>query len=106
MSALGQSRPSQDKPHDRALQLSSKNGRCPQSLVLCRFVPIGDISTAANDVRDYNGSLNQLVGAQQDRGRQLDSDLPSGTQIDHQLEFSGLLDRQLRSVRTFEYLVD
>src|SRR5262249_26128047 len=52
------------------------------------------------------GSLNQLVGAQQDRGRQLDSDLPSGTQIDHQLEFSGLLDRQLRSVRAFEYLVD
>src|SRR5215510_3241364 len=106
MSALGQSRPRQVKPHDRAVPLRSKSGHCPKSIALCRFVPIGDISTAANDVRDYSGSLNQLVGAQQDRGRQLDSDLPSGTQIDHQLEFSGLLDRQLRSVRAFEYLVD
>jgi len=38
--------------------------------------------------------LDHLVGAQQDRCRQLDADRLGGLEIDDQLEFCGLLDRQ------------
>src|SRR2546425_10499175 len=56
--------------------------------------------------RSRAASLNHLVGAQQQLARYGDTDRFRGLQVDHELELSRLLDRQIAGFRAFEDLVD
>src|SRR4030095_14785538 len=47
-------------------------------------------------------SFDHLVSAQQDPSRQLDSNRFGGLEVDDELKFRRLLDRQIASLRTFE----
>jgi len=50
--------------------------------------------------------FDHLVGALQQRCRHFDAKRLWGLQIDHQLKFGRLFDRQVGRLRTPEYLVD
>ena len=49
-------------------------------------------------------SLDHLVGAGEERRRYLQTENTSGLQIDHELEFCGLLDRRIRGVAPLRIL--
>jgi hypothetical protein len=52
------------------------------------------------------GSLDHLIGAGEQRGRNFDTQRFSCLEIDHQPEASRLLDRQATSFVTFEDTID
>src|SRR5260370_17367772 len=52
------------------------------------------------------GSFDDLVGAGEDRWRHTEAERLGGLEIDHQLEFSRLLDRQVSGLRALEALPD
>jgi len=49
--------------------------------------------------------FNDLIGPEQKRFGQRETDTPGGIQICHQLEFCGLFDRQIGGLRSLQYLV-
>src|SRR5262249_10935029 len=54
---------------------------------------------------DNPNSLDQSVRLRQDLGRNCQADLFGCLQVDQQLELGRLLYRQVRRLRTFEYLI-
>ena len=56
-----------------------------------RFVPKGDVSTCSK----IAPSLDHLVGEAEQRCRNCQSEGPGGFEIDHELDFGGLLHRQI-----------
>src|SRR6516164_6487919 len=55
-----------------------------------QYLPGPDVSR-----RSKGGLFDYLIGTQQDRCRQIDSDRPGGLQVHHHLELRRLLDRQI-----------
>jgi hypothetical protein len=62
--------------------------------------------SALGQRRTFRHSLDHLVGPQQDRSRQVDSDGFGSLEIEYEFKFRWLLDRQISGLRSLQNLGD